>query len=644
MRRGLPAISVLTVLLLGSMGLPAADSDYKIDPSLMKTLTADEEARAAFYAVFAERPALDRAFSITDRAARARFVAQSLKSTAEKSQAGVRGYLKGRAVDYRAFWIENRIFIPKGDLELARALARRPDVAAILPESVFQLPPLRVDMAPSSDWNVSKVRAEQIWPVSMGVGIVVASIDTGVQYDHPALVNQYRGKTASGFSHAGNWYDPTDLCGAAPCDNMGHGTHTMGTMVGDGGAGNQIGVAPGAQWISCKGCSGSSCFSVHLIACAQWVLDPVGAAPPHIVNNSWSGASGSAWYQEYVRNWVAAGIFPAFSAGNAGPACGTVASPGDYPESFASGASDALDLVASYSARGPSAFGGVKPDVMAPGSGVRSSYPPSTYASMSGTSMASPHAAGAAALVWAAAPAYRGNAAGTAQLLRATALARTTSESCGGIPAGASPNNTYGAGLLDARAAVESAMATAPNQAPVVVITAPGNWQSFTCPVTVSFAATALDAEDGNLAGALAWADNSVAFGTGGSPYRSYPCSEAGNHSIVAVATDSGRSSGSDAITITIVNATIPAAPSNLLAVAGSTSVTLTWKDNSNNESGFRVERKPKTGAWSVIRTTGANVTSMVDSPGKGTWQYRVSAFNAAGVSAASNVVTARIK
>ena len=91
-----------------------------------------------------------------------------------------------------------------------------------------------------------------------GEGIVVGNVDTGVDFDHPALVGKYRGNLGGGnFNHNYNWFDPTFVCGSpstTPCDNNNHGTHTMGTMVGDDGAGNQIGVAPGATWVAAKGC------------------------------------------------------------------------------------------------------------------------------------------------------------------------------------------------------------------------------------------------------------------------------------------------------------------------------------------------------------------------------------------------------
>ena len=114
----------------------------------------------------------------------------------------------------------------------------------------------------------------------------------------------------------------------------------MGTMVGFDGGTNHIGVAPESNWMACKGCRTNSCYDSDLIACAQWVMAPNGDSGlrPDVVNNSWGGGGGDTWYRSYVRNWIAAGIFPAFSAGNSGSSCQTAGSPGDYAESFASGA------------------------------------------------------------------------------------------------------------------------------------------------------------------------------------------------------------------------------------------------------------------------------------------------------------------
>lgn len=636
--------------MLFAAGLWAADTDYKIDRGLMAALSDDSEAAAPFFVVFGERAELKPAYRIANRAQRGRFVVQALEATANRSQAGVRGYLQSRRVAYTAFWVENKIYVPQGTLELARELARRPEVVAILPEVVYTIPqPLAEASIQSIEWNIAKIRADQVWPTTRGAGTVVANIDTGVQYTHPALVAQYRGNTGGSFTHPGNWRDPANLC-ATPCDNNGHGTHTMGTMVGDDGGTNQIGVAPGARWIACRGCRTNSCFSSDLTTCAQWILDPLGnssgANQPDVVNNSWGGGGGNSWYQSRVQSWRAAGIFPAFSNGNSGPNCSTSGSPGDYPESFASGATSSSDAIASFSSRGPSAFGGIiKPNVSAPGVSVRSSVPTNSYSSFSGTSMASPHTGGTVALVWSAAPALLGNIGGTEQVLKDSAVKFTTTQTCGGIAAGATPNNTYGWGRIDALAAVQAAGGPI-NQPPTVTISSPANGSSFNCPVSVNFTGTASDLQDGNLTGNINWTDNGTGFGTtGGSVSKSYTCLEAGNHNIVATVADSQGVTDTDTITITIVDPNLPTAPSNLTASVSGSTVNLNWQDNSSNESGFRVERKKKgSGLWIVIVNTGANVTSFADSPGKGNWEYRVRAFNASGDSASSNVVSVRIR
>jgi len=646
---------ILLVLVLGGGAWAAPGTDYKIDRNLMNALADDEEAIVPFFVVFGERPNLAPARAMRDRAARGRFVVQALQATADRSQAGVRGYLRGRGVDFTPFWVENKIYVRQGTLELARALARRPEVVALLPEIIYTIPPPQVSAGGGTtaiEWNISRIGANLVWTTygTKGAGLVVANIDTGVQYDHSALYNQYRGKGAP--SHTGHWKDPTLICGTTPCDNNGHGTHTMGTMVGYDGGVNQIGVAPEAKWIACKGCATNSCSDLALTTCAQWIMDPYEdgsfLGQPDVVNNSWGGGGNDDWYRTFVQSWRAAGIFPAFSIGNGGPNCNTAGSPGDYPESFGSGATDIGDVIASFSARGPSAFGGIiKPNLSAPGVNVRSSYPTNTYTYGSGTSMASPHAAGAVALFWAARPAYYAQIGSTEQLLQDTAVKYGTTQTCGALPPGVSPNNTYGYGRLDVKKAVDLG-GPLPNQPPEVHITSPANGASFDCGTTVTFTATVTDPEGEILT--PSWTDNGAPLGTGTTVSKTYACSEAGPHTIVASATDSKGASDTDTISITIINTQTPAAPSNLTATASGLTVTLKWTDNSNNETGFRLEYKYRLGKtwtpWATVTSDiAANATSYFYTvANKGQYQYRLFALNPPYESAPSNTASVRVK
>ena len=638
----------------------APGPDAKIDSSLWNQLAAGEDTVAPFFIVFAERADLKPAHRIANRAQRGRFVVQSLMAAAQRSQNGIRGYLLGRNIAFTAFWVENKIYVPGGTLELARAVAQRPEVAAIIPEVIYGVPPTRQTAGEagtqSVEWNITKIKADQVWSSygKKGDGMVVANIDTGVQYDHPALVRQYRGNNGNGtYTHTGNFSDPTGVCGAAPCDNNGHGSHTMGTMVGEtSDLVNKVGVAPAAKWIACKGCATNSCASSALTTCAQVLLDPNGDGSgndqPDVANNSWGGGGGNSWYSSYVSSWRAAGIFPAFSNGNSGPNCSTAGSPGDYPESFAAGATDSNDVIASFSSRGPSAFGSIiKPDVSAPGVSIRSSVPTNSYAFYSGTSMASPHVAGVVALLWSVAPSYRGNIGGTESILESTAVGLTTTQSCGGVSGSSVPNNTYGRGRIDALAAAQAAVGTPVNNPPAVSITSPAAG-SYPCGQAITFTGSASDPEQGNMSGSIVWTDNGAQFYTGASTTKTYACPQSGNHNIVASITDNQGATDTDTITISIYDPNVPAAPSNLNAAVSGATVTLTFTDNATNETGFKVERSKKAAnAWSVVKTLGAsasNPVSTTDTPGRGNWDYRVKASNDAGDSAPSNVKTVRVR
>ena len=429
--------------------------------------TAADTEKLTYWVVLREKADL-RSASAMSHESRGRFVVEQLRSVAARSQAGLRQFLKARGVDFQPFWAANVIKVTSDKLTLA-IVARRLEVERIETDRAYTvpepLPGIEQPAIQAVEWNIARVRAPEVWTTFgvRGEGIVVGSIDTGAQFTHPALVNQYRGNQGAGvFDHNYNWYDPSSVCGnpsLAPCDNNNHGTHTMGTIAGDDGGTNQIGVAPGVRWITAKGCESGSCSLTALVAAGQWMLAPTDLAGrnarpdlrPHIVSNSWGGASGNTFYQQIVRNWVAAGIVPVFANGNSGPSCSTANSPGDYAESYAVGAHDAANMAASFSSRGASAFGGVKPNISAPGVNVRSSIVGGTYAAYSGTSMATPHVAGVVALMWSAAPRLIGDIAATRAILDQTAV-DTADTTCGGTAAN---NNVYGEGRMDAFAAVD---------------------------------------------------------------------------------------------------------------------------------------------------------------------------------------------
>jgi subtilisin family serine protease len=460
-------------------GLPRVDgqifSDIAVDGAADFVVVLNSQADVSF------------AYGIQDWNARGKAVYDRLSSHANMTQTSLRNFLSKQGVDYQPMYIINAIIVHSGTTALVNELAARPDVLqlvanhkiAVEDQSTSYLESLLkpVTVPAAVEWGIQHIKADQVWSTYgvTGEGVVVAEIDTGTQYNHPALVEQYRGNNGDGtFTHDYNWYDPYFQCpggGAIPCDGAQHGTHVMGTMVGDDGGANQIGVAPGAEWISCKGGDTVSGYLLtnELLVCAEWILAPfdlTGANPnpamrPNVVNNSWGGGHNDYWFTGVVAAWRAAGIFPAFSAGNSGPECSTAGSPGDNWHSFASGASDITDTISGFSSRGPALYTGfLKPQITSPGVNIRSSLPGNGYGSMSGTSMASPHTAGAVALLYSAAPELVGQVDLTAWVLEQTALPKYTTEGCGGDLPDTYPNNTYGYGLLNILGAVDLAVNT----------------------------------------------------------------------------------------------------------------------------------------------------------------------------------------
>src|SRR6266545_3602221 len=383
--------ALVTVLLLlpaaASAGSPS-HSTSTVDPRVMEEIA--NKGQTTFWVILRDKADLSPAFGTRDWTARGGFVYEQLTSVASGSQAGLRLMLQDRGAVYQPFWIINAIRVTGGQ-DILTDIAARPEVAEITADRTFEIPqPLPGKDEPgveTIEWNIDRVNAPQVWSTfgDRGEGIVVASIDTGVLYTHAALVNQYRGNLGGGsFDHNYNWFDPAHVCGnpsLAPCDNNDHGTHTMGTMVGDDGTANQVGVAPGAKWIAAKGCEVNTCTETSLLASGQWVIAPTdlgGANPrpdlhPDVVNNSWGGDPNDLFYKATVQAWTAAGIMPVFSSGNSGPGCNTAGSPGDYPETYSAGAYDINNTIAGFSSRGSSRVdSGLKPNIAAPGVNVRS--------------------------------------------------------------------------------------------------------------------------------------------------------------------------------------------------------------------------------------------------------------------------------
>ena len=313
------------------------------------------------------------------------------------------------------------------------------------------------------------IGADKVWDEFgvQGEGIVVGQSDSGVDGNHPALRDRYRGRT-QGNDY--NWFDPWDGT-KSPNDENGHGTHTLGTILGADG----IGVAPKAEWMACANLDRNLASPALYLDCMQFMLapfpqggDPLKDGDPtraaHVMNNSWGcpeieGCDPNALLHA-ANNLRDAGIFVVVSTGNDGPNCETVESPLSlYDSVFSVGAVNAQGSMADFSSRGPVIVDGskrIKPDIAAPGVDILSAFPGGTYESESGTSMAGPHVVGVVALIWSAQPKLIGDIEATEQLIIDTAQPYDGAPI--GCMSGSNPSNAYGYGIVDVYAAVKKAL------------------------------------------------------------------------------------------------------------------------------------------------------------------------------------------
>ncbi|XTZ16258.1 S8 family serine peptidase [Micromonospora echinospora] len=404
------------------------------------------------------------------RDARVREVYRRLVDTADRTQADLRRELDRLRLAHTPYYLVNAIEVDGGPAVRAW-LSSRPEVDRVLVSQRLRPLPApagtsRGDAAGPTgpEWNIRMIGADRVWSELDvdGSGITVGSSDSGVDAGHPTLAAGFRGGDDS-------WYDPWEGS-RSPRDRSGHGTHTMGSAVGRDG----IGVAPGANWTGCVNLDRNLGNPARYLDCLQFMLAPFppGGDPfvdgrperaPHVLTNSWGCPTIEGCDPQVLRPataaFDAAGVFVVAAAGNTGPFCASIDDPpAPYADVLTVGAVDRSRRVTEFSSRGP-VPGVAKPDLVAPGAGVRSAMPGGGYSVLDGTSMATPQVAGVVALMWSANPALVGDLDGTRRILRETATPVEASpppggeetSTCGGAA------NVAGAGLVDAYAAVRAA-------------------------------------------------------------------------------------------------------------------------------------------------------------------------------------------
>lgn len=342
-------------------------------------------------------------------------------------------------IDYQSLWIDNSVHVMLnsttvellGDIEAVVSVDSR--IAQL--SHVNSVKIIKDDNHPVK--HLKQLKMQRAWThTNSTAGIMVASIDTGVQYDHPELKDTF----------SGLWLDMRKTARTKPHDPHGHGTHTMASMVG-----KTVGTAPGARWMTARACDDTGCLRSDLTAAAQFVLCPdedsgcsLGA---HIISNSYGATSPDAmqWFDTIIQAWTMAGVAVVFAAGNSGPECDTIYSPAVHPMVLSVGAVDDDNQVCGFSSRH---YHDGDNMVVAPGLKVVSAWPGNRYAEMSGTSMACPLVAGIVALV-----ASTSSPSRAVQVVKQTASkAVVKGDRCCG-----DGKCAYGHGLVDAEAAVQYA-------------------------------------------------------------------------------------------------------------------------------------------------------------------------------------------
>ena len=400
---------------------------------------------------------------------KAPIIIKALQENAKTSQKDLLQFLKNHPLvdqnQIRPYWISNVIYAHV-ESSVVDELAKRNDISMLdINGETFLIESLdKCEMSAPQPDNIEpgllRVNAPELWKMGYtGRGTVAFGADTGIQEDHPAINGQYRGLY---LDPSETWYDWDG--GTEPSDCGSHGNHTLGTIIGLSRLTNDtIGMAPNATYIGAKILCGGIGTEDN-VGAFQWAMDPDGdpntiSDLPTVINNSWRDPSlqgeCTSIYVDLLMGLEAVGVTVIFSAGNEGPGNMTITRPHninyDIINNFVVGALDGNSTsltIADFSSRGPSLCGGdssilIKPEVSAPGVNVRSCGLNGEYILNSGTSMASPHVAGAVLLLAEAFPDlgprdFKSSLYFTARDLGADG-----------------EDNTYGMGIIDVKAAYD---------------------------------------------------------------------------------------------------------------------------------------------------------------------------------------------
>lgn len=468
-----------------SLCVSAAAQDWqsKVPGELLERASSGP---VSFLIMLDQQADLSFARTIRDKAQKGAWVMKELQRVADESQKPILEALNQMDVPHQPFWIVNMV-LAEGDVDLVANLAQRQEVSRLVENKaiVQDLPPAEEEafLGSTVSWGVERINAPEVWAMGYtGQGVIIGGQDTGYAWNHDALRRQYLGWNGTAVDHNYTWHDSIHsgggICGPdspEPCDDGSHGTHTMGTMVGDDGSGNQTGVAPGARWIGCRNMDRGNGTPATYSECFQWFIAPTdlqgnGADPsraPHVINNSWGcpdveGCTDPNILKAVVDNTRAAGIVVVTAAGNTGSGCQSIdTAAAIYDASFTVGATTSSDSIAGFSSRGPVSIDGsfrLKPDISAPGTGIRSTVP-SGFGNSSGTSMAAPHVAGLVALIISADPSLAGDVDRIEEIIRNSALGLTSTQDCGSFPGNVIPNPVFGWGRIRADKAIEEVLA-----------------------------------------------------------------------------------------------------------------------------------------------------------------------------------------